>query len=186
MYALTGALVHCPSHCVPTQTSPHVCEYNLLSLLYELETGSAFQLPKKEKEKAASASASSSGGKKKLAPSKAQSKAESDAHADADVPVAEDEEIMELPDEVPLPQMEGSAPLQASTVTGAVGDGSSTPVALCHTTPNALSLAHCRLVFLNGSVQTLAAKSVHGGARGRRWAAQGPSGRGCVLFPESV
>ena len=142
------------------QTSPHVCEYNLLSLLYELETGSAYRLARKDD--SAASSSSKAKGKKKLAP----------AGTNKAAAAAEEEEIVELPDEVPLPltlletAAGSSAPLQAtsasssSSSSAAASSSSATATpALSHTTPNAVSLAHCRLVFLNGTVQTLATKS---------------------------
>lgn len=116
-----------------------MCEYNLLSLLYELETGDVYALPQK-----------ADGSKKK--PAKSSALGEDN-----------DEEIVELPDEVAIAveptasTSSSSEPIQA--VSSSAGGGpAATTHTLSHTTPTALSLQHIRLAFINGAVKQMAAK----------------------------
>jgi len=132
------------------KTSPHVAEYNLLQMLYELETGAKYVLPGKEK------AAREREAKRKKAAAAA-------AKGEKPAPPGQDEEpIVELPEDVPLPVLE-PAPAVASASSSSPSS-SSLPAALSHSTPNALSLAHVRFVFLNGSVEALAPKSRYSAA----------------------
>lgn len=144
---MRDAYPHAPVLLTLCQTSPHICEYNLLSLLYELETGTPYALP-------------GSDSKKK----KAKSGAKND----------EDEEIVQLPDEVDITgtasaSSSSSAPITIIEETDDTDDAASSsdaPARLCHTTEKALSLAHVRINFLNGEVKLLANKSgSHGAAQ---------------------
>lgn len=111
-------------------------EYNLLSLLYELETGAAYHLPGKDEADAERA-------KKK----------QQQQQKPAGPPGADDEEIVQMPEEVGLPAIE-----QAATFSASASTDPTAPASLCYTTPSALNFAHVKLCFLHGQVKQLATR----------------------------